>query len=82
MQGLGSEILKLAMCEPADALKTSTARIVLTVHDELEVETPDETVDQMALVVEQTMVHAAEEMTGAKGLFAAESAVAASWVEK
>lgn len=82
VQGLGGDIIKLAMCELAEALKDSGARMVLTVHDELVVEAPTSEAECSRTIVEETMVHAAERLTGAKDLFAAETVMADSWAEK
>ncbi|MCX6808485.1 MAG: DNA polymerase [Candidatus Berkelbacteria bacterium] len=59
VQGTAAEILKLAMIELDKKLSTKNYRLktslLLTVHDELVVETPAETVDEVAKIVKETM---------------------------
>ncbi len=82
VQGVSGDIIKLAMCDLADELANTKARIVLTVHDELLVEAPHLAAGQLCAVVQARMVSAAEKLTRGSGLFTAEAVVADSWAEK
>lgn len=60
IQGTQADILKDAMCTLAEKLQGQTARLILTVHDELVVETPQAEQEQTARLLEEVMVEAAE----------------------
>ncbi|MBS1817467.1 MAG: DNA polymerase I [Acidobacteria bacterium] len=61
IQGTAADILKLAMIATHDALRrVPTARMILTVHDELLFEVAAEHADETAALVRQTMQDAAQ----------------------
>ena len=61
IQGTAADILKLAMIETHAALaQVPTARMILTVHDELLFEVAAERADETAAVVRERMQNAAE----------------------
>ena len=55
IQGTQADIVKLAMLELAPKLREHRARITLQVHDELIVEAAEETTEQVAGVIRETM---------------------------
>lgn len=57
VQGTAAEVLKLAMIELHQRLKEKSekARLILTVHDELVVETPEYLAKDIAKIVQETM---------------------------
>ncbi len=58
IQGTAADVLKLAMIRAHDALEASglRARAILTVHDELLFEVPEDEVEQVRELVEREMV--------------------------
>ena len=61
IQGTAADILKLAMIDTHAALaRVPTARMILTVHDELLFEVTAERADETAAIVRETMQNAAE----------------------
>ena len=60
IQGTGADILKKAMLNLDRALADSQARMVLTVHDELVVEAPEDEVEAVAQIMRHEMEHAVE----------------------
>jgi DNA polymerase-1 len=60
IQGTAADIMKLAMIQLASRLSTtaSPARLLLQVHDELVLETPRESLREMARMVQDVMEHA------------------------
>jgi DNA polymerase-1 len=62
VQGSAADIFKLAMIELDDALETRQlrSRMVLTVHDELVLEVPEDEHDTVEVLVRDVMEHAAE----------------------
>jgi DNA polymerase-1 len=60
IQGTAADILKRAMLQVHKVLTPDTsARMILTVHDELLIEAPEETAEQVALQVQDAMQQAA-----------------------
>ena len=60
IQGSAADIMKLAMVRVDEALGDGAARMVLTVHDELVLEAPDDEAAPTAELVRQAMESAAE----------------------
>jgi len=60
IQGTAADILKRAMLRVHNALSQNAARMILTVHDELLIESPEESAMQVAEVVREAMQGAAE----------------------
>ena len=60
IQGTAADILKVAMLRCRDALADMEARLVLTVHDELLFEAPDDEVDEAKEIVAREMEQAYE----------------------
>lgn len=62
IQGTAADIIKIAMLRVGERLKQEglRARVVLQVHDELLVETPQEEVDQVRQILQYEMEHAAD----------------------
>lgn len=60
IQGTGADILKKAMLNLDRALADKQARMVLTVHDELVVEAPEDEVEAVAKIMRHEMEHAVE----------------------
>lgn len=62
IQGTAADIIKIAMIRVAEALKKEDlqARIVLQVHDELLIETPEEEQEQVCQILQREMPAAAE----------------------
>jgi DNA polymerase-1 len=60
LQGSAADIMKLAMVKVDRALEGTTARMVLTVHDELVFEVPDDDVQEAAGIIRETMESAVE----------------------
>jgi DNA polymerase-1 len=60
IQGTAADILKVAMLRCRDALSDMQAKLVLTVHDELLFEAPDEEVDEAKEIVKREMEEAYE----------------------
>ena len=60
IQGTAADILKRAMIDVHQALKTShpQARMILTVHDELLFESPKDQADEVSAVVKEKMSNA------------------------
>ena len=59
IQGSAADILKRAMLDLHERLKQTNARMILTVHDELLIESPREDADGIAAKVRDSMEHAA-----------------------
>ncbi len=59
IQGTAADIMKRAMIEVHDALASSKARMILTVHDELLFEVPASSAEEMAQLVRDKMQGAA-----------------------
>ncbi|MCQ2437754.1 MAG: DNA polymerase, partial [Clostridia bacterium] len=57
IQGTAADIIKLAMIRIADVLKQNglKAKLILQVHDELIIETPDEEVETVSRLLQETM---------------------------
>jgi DNA polymerase-1 len=57
MQGTAADILKLAMIKLDAALRAAEpkARMLLTVHDEIVIEVPEKSAEELAKVVKSTM---------------------------
>ena len=55
VQGTAAEILKLAMIALDGKLSSGEARLLLTVHDELVVEAPQERAEQVSTLIKETM---------------------------
>ena len=62
IQGTAADIIKIAMLRVSERLKKEGlgARVVLQVHDELLVETPQEEVEQVRQILQYEMEHAAD----------------------
>ena len=62
IQGTAADIIKIAMLRVSERLKQEglRARVVLQVHDELLVETPQEEVEQVRQILQYEMEHAAD----------------------
>jgi DNA polymerase-1 len=60
LQGSAADIMKLAMVKVDRALEGTPARMVLTVHDELVFEVPEDDVPEAAKVIRETMENAVE----------------------
>ena len=58
IQGTAAEILKLAMLALAKALKPEDGRMILTVHDELVLEIPEEKLEHTAALLKKVMTEA------------------------
>lgn len=54
-QGLAADILKLAMIKVNPRIKEKGARLILTVHDELVFEVPEDRISEIALIVKSIM---------------------------
>jgi DNA polymerase I-like protein with 3'-5' exonuclease and polymerase domains len=59
IQGTGADIIKQAIFETFEKLKALNVHLVLTVHDELVFEAPEETVEQAKVLIETGMIKAA-----------------------
>ena len=59
IQGTAADILKRAMLRVHDMLKGQAARMILTVHDELLIESPEENADRVAGQLREAMQQAA-----------------------
>ncbi len=79
IQGSAADIMKVAMLKVAAALKKDVpaARIVLQIHDELIIETPNENVEQVKIIVTREMQYAFPLTVP----LVAESAAATNWLE-
>ncbi len=60
VQGSAADIIKVAMIRLDEALKNTEARLLLQVHDELLVETPQENANEIASQMRQIMENAIE----------------------
>ncbi len=60
IQGAAADILKRAMLRVHEALRGNKARMILTVHDELLIESPEETATEVGERVREAMQGAAE----------------------
>jgi DNA polymerase-1 len=60
IQGTAADIVKLAMLRLHEALAGYRARMLLQVHDELLLETPEEEVDEVRSIVVDVMCHAVQ----------------------
>lgn len=58
IQGSQADILKIAMRNLAKELKGLESKLILTVHDELVLESPSKEVDQVAKLLADAMIHA------------------------
>jgi DNA polymerase-1 len=59
VQGLSADITKLALVKLFKALKTTNAKLICTVHDEILLECPDAEVEQVSRLLHQCMTAAA-----------------------
>jgi len=64
VQGTAADIMKLALIKVREAIMPYGASIVNTVHDELVVNTPEETVAEVAALVYNEMINAAIDTLG------------------
>ncbi len=60
VQGSAADVIKLAMITLDDALVKTGARLLLQVHDELVVESPEDEAERVAAMMKQTMEQAIE----------------------
>ena len=60
IQGTAADILKRAMIRVHDALARGKARMILTVHDELLVESPEASAPDVAAILRTAMEGAAD----------------------
>ena len=58
IQGSAADIINMAMISIGEKLKTSEARMILQVHDELIVESPDKDVKEISLIIKNEMENA------------------------
>jgi DNA polymerase-1 len=61
IQGTAADGIKLAMRLLDERLPTYGARMILSIHDEILVEAPENTAEQVKLVMELTMIEAMQE---------------------
>lgn len=55
IQGTGADILKMAMIELENNLEKTGAQMILTVHDELVLEVPEDEVPEVSVILHDTM---------------------------
>ena len=62
VQGTAADIIKIAMVKVYERLKAEklSARLIMQVHDELIVESPEDEKDRVALILREEMESAAE----------------------
>ena len=62
IQGTAADIMKIGMIRVHSALNQSnlSARILLQVHDELVIEAPTEQADEVAKILSESLINAAE----------------------
>lgn len=60
LQGSAADIIKIAMLKTEEALKSTGARLILQIHDELIVEAPDEETELVKQILKDCMENAAK----------------------
>jgi DNA polymerase I-like protein with 3'-5' exonuclease and polymerase domains len=54
-QGTGADLIKMVMCELYDRLNSEDARIIVSIHDELLLEVPEERAEEYAKMLSEIM---------------------------
>ncbi len=81
VQGTGADMLKLALSRLPEALKTTGAKIIGTVHDEIILECPEQTAAVVADILSVVMVEAGSEFLTSVPV-EAEASIGESWADK
>ena len=81
VQGLGADILKLALARLVPALKDYDCKILATVHDEIILEAKEDIADKVAVILSDTMREAGEEFLKRVPI-EAEASIGDNWSDK